>query len=127
MSSRQHRSKLLRTHVALAIRDPFLPMGYYSARYLRKHSHPILIKTSVVDWPTWRISSQSRTIRRPELLLLEPHVCRFRQLLDFREGEFRLGVRARKEVVDALSIVGTNVVHLCEVLLLFGRQYAWCD
>jgi hypothetical protein len=47
-------------------------------------------------------------------------VCRFRQLLNLGEGELRLGIRLCKEIVDALSIIRTDVVDLCEVLLLVG-------
>lgn len=70
----------------------------------------------IVNRHGWGITNQLLTIARTELLLLVPQVCVYGKLLHFREGKFLLW----QKVIDTLGVVGRDVVHLREILLLLG-------
>lgn len=70
----------------------------------------------VIDRHRRRVANQLLSVAGAELLLFVPKVRINGQFLNFRKGEIFLG----QKVVDALSVVGRDVVHLCEVLFLRG-------
>ena len=71
----------------------------------------------IVNRHGWGIADKLLSVARTELLLLVPKVRILGELLNLGEGEVLLG----QEIVNALCIVGRDVVDLGKVLLLIGR------
>ena len=116
-SRRHNRRGITDVFKLTAIR---LTKGFGTALYMRFKVVTLggyIYRSDIIDRHIRSITSQALTIARPELSLLIPLMRCLRQFLDLRKLKFLLWEGG----VDALSIVGANVVDLGEISLLYHR------